>query len=63
MAGRRAVPHKVTPSEGPDCGGPPQLHAPGQRHAPHVITITTTAKFTCAINIPLNGLGGPSIPF
>ena len=22
MAGRRAVPHKVTPSKGPDCGGP-----------------------------------------
>ena len=35
--------------------GPPQLHAPGHRHAPHVITITTTAKFTCSVNFPLTG--------
>jgi len=35
--------------------GPPQLHAPGHRHAPHVITITTTAKFTCSVNFLLTG--------
>ena len=39
----------------PIAEGPLQLHAPGQRHAPHVITITTTAKLTCSVNFSLTG--------